>query len=61
MRAMNLIEHAGWVTSDFHPWKPTWTVDPRVHELFAERAKAEREWRERTQQLIRKPLTEYVT
>ena len=41
--AMELLEHAGWVTGDGHPRRPKWTVDPRVHALFAARAEAERE------------------
>ena len=41
IRAMELLEHAGWVQGDGHPRRPKWDVNPRVHELFAGRAKAE--------------------
>jgi hypothetical protein len=53
---MELLEHASWVTGDGHPRRPSWTVDPRVHALFAARAEAELENRRRIQELIRTPI-----
>jgi Protein of unknown function (DUF3987) len=55
-RAMELLEHAGWVRNE-QPGKlakaPKWEVNPATHPLFAERAAAERARRERVQELIR--------
>ena len=56
VRAMELLEHAGWVRNE-QPGKltkaPKWEVNPAIHPLFAERAAAERARRERVQELIR--------
>jgi hypothetical protein len=58
IRAMELLEHAGWVRGDHHPKAPKWEVNPAVQRAFAERAAAERAHRERTQELIRTSISE---
>jgi hypothetical protein len=58
VRAMELLEHAGWVVGDGHPKRPSWVVNPRVHQAFAERAGTEREHRRRIQGLLRTSIDE---
>lgn len=53
VRAMELLEHAGWARGDQHPRAPKWEVNPAVHRAFAERAAAEQAHRERTRELIK--------
>jgi hypothetical protein len=56
-RAMDYLEMAGWVASmsKGHAKRTTlWWVDPRVHQLFAERAVAERTRRKDEVQKIQK-------
>ena len=49
------LEALGWVTMTPGPRRtdpPHWNVNPRVHEKFAERAKAEAERRQRVREII---------
>src|SRR4051794_4474090 len=58
VRAMELLEHAGWVAGDGHPKRPTWDVNPLVHQHFLAKAEAERQRREREMELLRQSVTE---
>ena len=51
------LEMLGWLQREGPPLLPkAWRVDPRVHEMFAERAEQERERREQVRNLIMEQL-----
>ena len=56
---MTILEHAGWVLGNGNPKRPQWTINPKVHSLFAVKAEEERRKREQTRELIRRKLVEF--
>lgn len=57
--AMDLLDHAGWVTP--HPDRPknsAWLINPRVHVVYAAQAAAEKARREAVREQVRESIAE---
>jgi hypothetical protein len=61
IRAMDVLEHAGWASGDGHPKRPKWDISPRVHAVFAERAQQEENARAEAQKLLKQSIAELAT
>ena len=60
LQTMAVLEHAGWVLGNDNPKRPKWTINPKVHSLFAVKAEEERKRREQTRELIKRKIVEFT-
>ncbi|MCG6115873.1 MAG: hypothetical protein MEQ84_11805 [Mesorhizobium sp.] len=54
-RVLEKLEYFGWLSAlakTANQTAPRWKVNPRVHQMFAERANSEKERREKTRKLL---------
>ena len=59
IRMLEPLEMFGWLQREGPPLLPkAWLVDPRVHEMFAERAEQEKERRQQVRSLLARSIGE---